>query len=130
MPVFDQNGTHLNFPYDHPLFGGHDAGPHLLEADAILVVEADAPWFPALKSPRPETPVIQVGHDPLFSRYPIRGFAVDLGLAGAPQLTLARAGRGGEAARARSAGARHAPDALGGRAQAPGRRPGRRRPPP
>ena len=88
MPVFDQNGTHLNFPYDHPLFCGHDSGPHLVEADAILVVEADAPWFPAMKSPRPETPVIQVGHDPLFSRYPIRGFAVDVGLGGAPQLTL------------------------------------------
>ena len=34
--------------------------------------------------------MIQIGHDPLFSRYPIRGFAVDLGLAGAPRLTLAR----------------------------------------
>src|ERR687891_722614 len=55
----------------------------------IVVVEADAPWFPALRAPRPEATVIQIGHDPLFSRYPIRGFAVDLGLAGAPRLTLA-----------------------------------------
>src|SRR6185312_1325946 len=37
----------------------------------------------------PETTIIQIGHDPLFTRYPIRGFAVDLGLAGAPRLTLA-----------------------------------------
>src|SRR5262249_53853009 len=46
-------------------------------------------WFPKLKAPRPEAKIIQVGQDPLFSRYPIRGFAVDLGLGGAPRLTFA-----------------------------------------
>src|SRR5205807_1364655 len=89
MPVFDQAATHLNFPQDHPLYGGGDPTAYLSDADPIVVVEADAPWFPALRAPRPETTVIQIGHDPLFSRYPIRGFAVDLGLAGAPRLTLA-----------------------------------------
>jgi acetolactate synthase-1/2/3 large subunit len=33
--------------------------------------------------------VVQIGQDPLFSRYPYRGFAADVGLAGAPRLTLA-----------------------------------------
>jgi acetolactate synthase-1/2/3 large subunit len=89
MPVFDQAATHLNFPQDHPLYGGGDPTAYLADADRIVVVEADAPWFPALRAPGPETLVIQIGHDPLFSRYPIRGFAVDLGLAGAPRLTLA-----------------------------------------
>jgi acetolactate synthase I/II/III large subunit len=89
MPVFDQAATHLNFPQDHALYGGGDPTAYLTDADRIVVVEADAPWFPALRSPGPETTVIQIGHDPLFSRYPIRGFAVDLGLAGAPRLTLA-----------------------------------------
>ncbi len=89
VPVFEQAATHLNFPYDHPLYGGADPTPLLADADPIVVVEADAPWFPALRAPGPETTIIQIGHDPLFSRYPIRGFAVDLGLAGAPRLTLA-----------------------------------------
>jgi len=89
VPVFDQAATHLNFPQDHPLYGGGDPTSQLADADPIVVVEADAPWFPALSAPGPETTVIQIGHDPLFSRYPIRGFAVDLGLAGAPRLTLA-----------------------------------------
>jgi acetolactate synthase I/II/III large subunit len=89
MPVFDQAATHLNFPQDHPLYGGTDPTAHLTDADPIVVVEADAPWFPALRAPRPEATIIQIGHDPLFSRYPIRGFAVDVGLAGAPRLTLA-----------------------------------------
>jgi len=89
MPVFDQAATHLNFPQDHALYGGGDPTAYLTDADRIVVVEADAPWFPALRSPGPETTVIQIGHDPLFSRYPIRGFAVDLGLGGAPRLTIA-----------------------------------------
>ncbi|PYM22520.1 MAG: thiamine pyrophosphate-requiring protein [Candidatus Rokuibacteriota bacterium] len=89
VPVFDQAATHLNFPQDHPLYGGGDPTAYLTDADRIVVVEADAPWFPALRSPGPEATVIQIAHDPLFSRYPIRGFAVDLGLAGAPRLTLA-----------------------------------------
>ena len=89
VPVFDQAATHLNFPQDHALYGGGDPTAYLTDADRIVVVEADAPWFPALRSPGPEATVIQVAHDPLFSRYPIRGFAVDLGLAGAPRLTLA-----------------------------------------
>ncbi|MBI4637192.1 MAG: thiamine pyrophosphate-requiring protein [Candidatus Rokubacteria bacterium] len=89
MPVFEQFSTHLCFPQSHPLHAGVDPTPHLEAADVIVAVESDAPWFPDLKSPRPETAVIQIGQDPLFSRYPIRGFPVDLGLAGTPRLTLA-----------------------------------------
>jgi acetolactate synthase-1/2/3 large subunit len=87
-PVFDQNHFYVNFPQDHPLHMGFDATPHLEAADVLLVVESDVPWFPLVKSPRPEARVIQVAVDPLFSRYPIRGFPADLALAGAPRLTL------------------------------------------
>jgi len=89
IPVVEQFHTHVNFPQDHPLHAGYDSTPYLDAADVIVVIEADAPWFPNLRAPRPETTIIQVGQDPLFSRYPIRGFAVDLALAGAPRLTLA-----------------------------------------
>ncbi len=88
-PVFEDGGrNYMNFPTDHPLQAGFDATPHLEEADVILVVEADAPWYPHVKSPRPETRVVQVAADPLFSGYPIRGFPTDLALGGAPRLTL------------------------------------------
>src|SRR5436190_6782187 len=79
-PVFDQFHTYVNFPQDHPLHAGFDATPHLEEADIILVVESDVPWTPALKRPRSEARIIHVGVDPLFSRYPIRGFPTDLAL--------------------------------------------------
>ena len=88
-PVFDQFHTYVNFPQDHALHGGFEAAPHLEEADAILVVESDVPWFPQLKRPKPETRVIHLGVDPLFSRYPVRGFPADAALAGTPRLTLA-----------------------------------------
>jgi acetolactate synthase-1/2/3 large subunit len=88
-PVFDWFPTHVNFPQDHALHAGFEPGPHLDEADVIVALESDAPWFPKLRAPRPEATVIQVAQDPLFSRYPFRGFAVDVGLAGAPRLTLA-----------------------------------------
>lgn len=87
-PVFEQFHTHLNFPQDHPLHAGFDAMPHLDQADAVLVVESDVPWLPHQTSPRSEVPVIQIGVDPLFSSYPVRGFAADLALAGSPRLTL------------------------------------------
>src|SRR5258707_13553650 len=88
-PVFDQFHTYVNFPQDHALHGGFEAAPHLEEADAILVVESDVPWFPQMKRPKPETRVIHVGVDPLFSRYPVRGFPADAALAGTPRLTPA-----------------------------------------
>ena len=86
--VFEQFHTHLNFPQTHPLHVAYDVQPYLDDADAIVVLESDAPWFPSTKSPKPEARVIQVGVDPLFSRYPIRGFAGDFALAGHPRLTL------------------------------------------
>ncbi len=88
LPVVENFHTHLCFPQDHPLHAGFDSTPHLDEADAIVVVEADAPWFPQLKSPRPDAKLIQIGVDPLFTRFPIRGFGADVALAGTVRLTL------------------------------------------
>jgi acetolactate synthase-1/2/3 large subunit len=87
-PVVDQFHTHVNFPQDHALHGGFDASPYLDDADAVLVVESDVPWFPALKAARADARLVHVAVDPLFSRYPVRGFAADVALPGAPRLTL------------------------------------------
>jgi acetolactate synthase-1/2/3 large subunit len=88
LPIFEQAPTHLNFPQHHPLHVSFDPGPWLSEADLVLVVECDAPWYPHLEAPRPDAKVIQVGVDPLYSRYPIRGFHGDAALAGSPRLAL------------------------------------------
>ena len=64
--------------------------PHALlkEADVVLVVDCDVPWIPKEGQPKPEAKIIHVGPDPLFARYPLRGFRTDLALNGAVAPTL------------------------------------------
>ena len=63
---------------------------HLIikEADVILAIDSDVPWFPKLSEPDPATRIIQVASDPLFTDYPYRGFGSDISLSGNPQLSL------------------------------------------
>jgi acetolactate synthase I/II/III large subunit len=88
-PVIDQFHTYMNFPQDHPLHAGFDAAPYLDDADCIVAVESDVLWFPAIKAPRPETKIVQIAVDPLYARYPIRGFPADAALSGTVSLNLA-----------------------------------------
>ncbi|MBV8888626.1 MAG: thiamine pyrophosphate-requiring protein [Alphaproteobacteria bacterium] len=92
VPVVEYRQRHLALPADHPCHLGYDPTPDLDEADAIIVLECDVPWTPVRKAPRPDCPVIHIGLDPLFSRYPIRGFACDVAITGAPRLVLPRLG--------------------------------------
>ena len=88
MPVVEQWHTHFNFPQNHPLHAGFDPAPYLKEADVILAIESDVPWFPKLSEPGPDTKIIQVATDALFSDYPYRGFGSDISLSGNPRLSL------------------------------------------
>ena len=92
VPVVEYRHRHVNLPADHPCHLGYDPGELLDTADAIVVLECDVPWIPSLKAPRPECRVIHVGVDPLFSRYPIRGFPADVAITGEPRLVLPRLG--------------------------------------
>ena len=88
MPVFEAGGTYVNFPKGHPLYGASDVAGALPEADVVIVAEADVPWIPKRSNPRQDATVIGIGFDPLFSRYPVRGFRVDINLAATPRLTF------------------------------------------
>ena len=54
----------------------------------MVAVESDVLWFPALKAPRAETKIVQIAVDPLYARYPIRGFPADSALSGTVSLNL------------------------------------------
>jgi acetolactate synthase-1/2/3 large subunit len=82
IPVVEFNPTHLNFPTSHPHHLGFDPAPFLGRADAILVLESDVPWFPSRMRVNPHARVIHVGGDPIFARYPIRTFPLDLVIRG------------------------------------------------
>ncbi len=88
IPVVQHRPRHLSLPADHPCHLGYDAAPYLDDADAILVIECDVPWVPSLKAPRPQCRIVHLGVDPLFQRYPIRGFACDLAMTAAPARAL------------------------------------------
>jgi len=82
MPVFEPGPTHMNFPGGHGLHQGGDVAPVLETADVIVVVEADVPWQPKRAQPSADAVVIGIAADPLYSRYPVRGFPSHLNLAG------------------------------------------------
>ncbi len=88
LPVVQHRPRHLSLPANHPCHLGYDAGPYLEDADAILVLECDVPWVPSLKTPGRQCRVVHLGVDPLFQRYPIRGFPCDLAITGAPATAL------------------------------------------
>ena len=88
IPVVEQWQTHLNFPQNHPLHAGFDPAPYLSEADVILAIESDVPWFPKNAEPLPSATVIQVAADALFTDYPYRGFTADMSLSGNPGRSL------------------------------------------
>jgi acetolactate synthase-1/2/3 large subunit len=85
IPVVEYRPRYLSLPASHPMHAGYESGPWLAEADLILVLDCDVPWIPAHIRPNPDVPVFQVGHDPLFARYPVRGFASDETIAVGPR---------------------------------------------
>jgi acetolactate synthase-1/2/3 large subunit len=48
------------------------------------------PWIPAQGGPQAQAKVVHIGPDPLYARYPLRGFRTDLALTGLVAPTLTR----------------------------------------
>jgi acetolactate synthase-1/2/3 large subunit len=88
IPVIHYRPRHLALSTEHPMQCGWDPHALLKDADVVLVVDCDVPWIPREGQPRPEAKVIHIGPDPLFARYPLRGFRTDLALTGLTAPTL------------------------------------------
>jgi acetolactate synthase I/II/III large subunit len=90
--VVEADPIYLNFPHDHDFHLGYNqagtTNPSLAEADVILVIEADVPWYPALSKPARDARVIHLGVDPLFARYPMRSYPCDVPIAATPSTAL------------------------------------------
>lgn len=82
IPLVEYWGTEVTLSADNPLLAGADPSVWLADADVILVVDSQAPWMIAEGDCRQDCTVIQMGPDPLFSRYPVRGYRADINLAG------------------------------------------------
>ena len=133
--VVEVDPTHVNFPQSHPLHVGFTqpsgTDPALGEADVILVVDADVPWYPSLAKPgrrrrgdppRRRSRVLALSHAELPVRRAHRrasrgGAAAPRGCRAAPR----RPRGGGRAAGARRGDAPGAARALGGGRRRAGR---------
>lgn len=80
LPVVTFCGRYLCLPYDHPMHLGFHPRPLLREADLVIALDIDVPWFPSMDSPPPTCKVVQIGDDPAFVRYPMRGFPCHLAI--------------------------------------------------
>ncbi|MSO77596.1 MAG: thiamine pyrophosphate-requiring protein [Alphaproteobacteria bacterium] len=88
IPVIQYRPRHVALPAGHAMHLGYDPRPFIGEADAVLVLESDVPWLPNTTTLRHDCRVVQIGLDPLFARYPIRGFRTDLALTSASRPAL------------------------------------------
>lgn len=80
LPVVCFNARFVCLPASHPMHMGFEPRSFLEEADLVIALDSDVPWFPSLESPPAGCRVVQIGEDPSFHRYPVRGFPADLAI--------------------------------------------------
>jgi len=88
IPVFERKHSYMSMPANSPMHLGGNPEAYFDTADVIVVLEADVPWVPKHKAPRPEAKIIHIGADPIFANYPLRGFPCDLAISGIVGATL------------------------------------------
>jgi acetolactate synthase I/II/III large subunit len=88
IPVVCHNARNVCLPSSHPMHAGFDSGPQVGEADLIIVIESDAPWYPNMQTPPAGCRVAHIGEDPSFVRYPMRSFPSDLSMTASPAIAL------------------------------------------
>jgi acetolactate synthase-1/2/3 large subunit len=96
VAVVHYRPRNLALSTEHPMHCGWDPHALLKEADVVLVVDCDVPWIPKEGNPRQDAKIIHIGPDPLFARYPLRGFRADLALTGGVAATLQALWRGAQ----------------------------------
>jgi acetolactate synthase I/II/III large subunit len=80
VPVVTNNARVVALPSSHPMNFGSEPGALFAEADLIIALESDAPWYPHLKPPPSGCRLVHIGEDPVFQRYPMRSFPSDLSI--------------------------------------------------
>ena len=88
VPVVQHRPRYLSLTSSHPMNLGFNPARFVPKADAILVIESDVPWIPSQVAVNEDCKIIQCGLDPLFTRYPIRGFPCDVAITGSALATL------------------------------------------
>ena len=101
LPVVPYNTRYFAISANSPMFQGSVPGPLLKDADLVIVIEADVPWLPSQEHPPADARIVQIGEDPLYTRYPMRSFPSDLTITATALSALMRWSRRWRTARAR-----------------------------
>jgi acetolactate synthase-1/2/3 large subunit len=88
LPVISTYARYLNLPSNHPMLIDYSVVGHIEDADAVLVLDCDVPWIPAKEGQPRDARVIHMGTDPLYSRYPVRGYRCDVAVTAEPATAL------------------------------------------
>ncbi|SFP04231.1 thiamine pyrophosphate-requiring protein [Tranquillimonas alkanivorans] len=88
IPVSSWWATHLAISTEHPCHIGPNPKKWLEKADVVLVLDCLAPWWPDEHPVNPDAKIINMGPDPIFSRFPVRNFRSDLSIQGESALTI------------------------------------------
>ena len=87
-PVVTPASPFVSFPNTHDFHLGVSSAPYIKDADVVVVVESDVPWYPVQGKPSENCKVIQIARDPNYSAIPIRNFPKDISIGGDPKLAL------------------------------------------
>jgi acetolactate synthase-1/2/3 large subunit len=87
-PVVTPASPFVSFPNTHDFHLGVSSAPYIKDADVVVVVESDVPWYPVQGKPPENCTVIQIARDPNYGSIPIRNFPKDISIGGDPKLAL------------------------------------------
>jgi acetolactate synthase-1/2/3 large subunit len=87
-PVVTPASPFVSFPNTHEFHLGVSSAPYVKDADVVVVVECDVPWYPVQGKPPESAKVIQIARDPNYGGIPIRNFPKDISIGGDPKLAL------------------------------------------
>lgn len=76
--VISFNPEYMNMPFHHYCHQGFSPDPLIGDADLILIIDCDVPWYPAICKPADSALTVNIGIDPLYSRYPVRSYKSDI----------------------------------------------------
>lgn len=87
-PVVTPASSFVSFPNTHDLHLGVSSAPYIKDADVVVVVESDVPWYPFQAKPPDNAKIIQIARDPAYGGVPIRSFPMDISIGGDPKSAL------------------------------------------
>lgn len=88
IPVVEFWATRNALSTDHPMYVGGDPTAWIERADVVIGIDTLVPYDLNARTLAFSGRTISIGPDPLYTRTPMRGFPVDVALAGDPVATL------------------------------------------